>query len=225
MTLEVLLIIASCEDSTIAASRAWASSAAFTIGNVPGDAARVHKLAIPPQHTRINQDVLDRAVSTPHPRFIVPQYLPCGEAPQNIGDDALVDMELRDVMAKILIGRITKKVQLAPIDSENDAVWPHPVHTHGGILEKIRELLFALAQCLFSELALGNAPKNKTTPRTRPSSSRIGAALSSIGVSTPFLEMRIVSICKAHDMPFLKRAAGRILDWRAGLFIENLKNL
>ena len=65
---------------------------------------------------------------------------------QQVVYDRLVDLEIRDVMANVLVARVTHHLQLGTIRADDDSVSVNPMHRRGRGLEEIRKLCFALAQ-------------------------------------------------------------------------------
>ena len=67
--------------------------------------------------------------------------------------------------------------------------------------------------------------KISTQPETRPCSSRIGAALSSIGRSVAVLANQHGVIRQPDDDPLAKRPRGRVLDRLAGVLVDDAEHV
>jgi hypothetical protein len=66
-------------------------------------------------------------------------------------------MELRDVMADVILARIAKQVEFGLVGTENGPVRRYPLQRDDAILKKVLEILRVLAELSFDPLALGRA--------------------------------------------------------------------
>src|SRR5579885_2790955 len=106
------------------------------------------ELAILPKYAGVDEDVLDRTVLTAHPRLAVTQMLPFPQPPEEVLDHFLVCVELGDGMADVLVRGVTEQVQFGLVGSQDDAIRPDPMQSHGGAVEEVSKLALALANLL-----------------------------------------------------------------------------
>ncbi len=113
------------------------------LGDIPGEAASVDELAVPPQHAGVDQYFLDRAVLAPQAGRILGQLLPRLQPLEDVADHFLVDMELGDGATDVLFPAVAEHVQFGSVSPEDRSVRPDPVQPDGRILEEVGELLLA----------------------------------------------------------------------------------
>src|SRR5690348_14030881 len=70
--------------------------------------------------------------------------LALAQSVEDVVDDRLVDVELRDVMTQVLVAVVAEQVQLRLVGAQDRAVLPHPVYPDRRRLEEIGELKLAL---------------------------------------------------------------------------------
>src|SRR5262249_51016340 len=70
-----------------------------------------------------------------------------------IVDHREIDMEFRDVMADVLLGRIAEQRELRAVGPEDDPFGTHPVHAVSDILDEVLELLLSVSKRRLDALA------------------------------------------------------------------------
>ena len=122
----------------------------FPIRDITGEAARVKELIVTPQHVRIDQDVANGPVLPAKAGFVVLQCFAARQASEDVPDDRLVDVELRDVVSDVLVAGVTQKVQFGLVGPQDRAVRPDPMQPFSGMIEALFQFLIdALGDFLF----------------------------------------------------------------------------
>jgi hypothetical protein len=119
------------------------------LGNVPGEAARVHETTVLPQDAGVDEHMPDRAVAASYPGFAGSYRLAGPQPAQNVLDRVAVHVELCDAMPDVLAGGVTKHGQLRTIRAQDGAVGTGPVQADRGVVEEIGEFLLAAANAGF----------------------------------------------------------------------------
>ena len=111
----VLLTIASSDDSTMAASRAWASSA--RLRSVMSCVKQRLWRNRSPSHSPLElmTTYLIGAVLAAQPRLVAADLLLVQEPAEDVVDDGAVGVELDDVAADVLLLRVAQELQLRPV--------------------------------------------------------------------------------------------------------------
>ena len=97
-----------------------------------------------------------RAVLATQARFLIVNHLVVMKSLEDVINHIAIDMKLRNVMADVILARITEHVQLSLVDANDKAVRTNPVQTDCGCLKEISEFRLAPAQGFIRELALGD---------------------------------------------------------------------
>ena len=209
-------MMASWEDSTIAARRACASSA--RLRSVMSRVKQRVWTKRPSSHSTLES--MRTSLIEPSLQRIrastVPQRLARGQAPQDVGDHVLVDVELGDVVADVLLARVAEQLELGPVDAQDRAVRPDPVQADRGVLEEVGQLPLARrAAPLSLRLSLGDAAEDEhdAVNAALLVADRRGAVVDRRLRAVPGDEKRVIR--QPDDAPFAKRPLGRVLD-RAG---------
>ena len=116
--------------------------------DVPGKAARVQEATVRPIRARIDHHVLDRTILAPQAGRVAVDDLPCQQPGQDVLDHRLVDVELRNVPADVLIALVAQHIQFCLVHPKDASILADPVQRRGGTVEKIGQGLLALAERL-----------------------------------------------------------------------------
>ena len=139
-------MMASWDDSTIAARRACASSA--RLRSVMSRVKQRVWTKRPSSH-RTLESISTSLIEPSLQRIRAAkslQRLARGQAPQDVGDDVLVGVELGDVAADVFLPGVAEQLELGAVGAQDRSVGPDPVQAHGGVLEEIGELALPVAQ-------------------------------------------------------------------------------
>src|SRR5260370_545136 len=128
----------------------------FALGNVASEASRVNEPVTIPQYIGVDQYMPDRAIFRSKSGWIIDERLTFREVPQYIFNNILIRMKFRDFMTHILFSVVTEHSQFGAVRALNGTVRPHPMESHGRIIEEVSELLLTTAQFLCDPAALGN---------------------------------------------------------------------
>ncbi len=63
------------------------------------------------------------------------------DAPEHVLDPGAIDVELAEVVADVLVGRVAEERQLRGVRAQDDAVGPDPVDPDRSVLEERIEVL------------------------------------------------------------------------------------
>ena len=111
-----------------------------SVRDVAREALGVDEPPLLPQHARVDQDRLQRAVLAPHLRRILEQPLAAAQAVQDVGEDGLIGVELADVVTDVLVARVAERLQLRVVRPQDDPVRADAVQADGRRVDERRQL-------------------------------------------------------------------------------------
>ena len=114
--------------------------------DVAHETARVDELSVAPEHIRIQQHGLDRAIGQAQADLVILETLVGGQARENFLRIPGVRQEFLELPAHAFLAPAAEQIRQRTVGPKDGSILGQPLQAHGGGLHEIRQLRLLLAQ-------------------------------------------------------------------------------